>query len=197
MSFMGLETPSLPVVVVENPVNLTLSGHPSGNQLQLAAGKHFQTGLHVREQIARADFKLNQGFQFVQSAVPLNRLVDILVKPEDVRFRRRDALTNGQLPQGVHDSCHIDAVGALAGTGMASYAQPNGPAFQGLIPGTHLDQADHLVGHQIHVIGKRTAAATSPAMPASADILSSQVVDDFQIARSPPVVAIANFNLPL
>jgi hypothetical protein len=43
-----------------------------------------------------------------------------------------------------------------------------------------LDQSDDLIGQEIHVGGKGAASAAAQAVPAQADVLTGDVVDDSQ-----------------
>jgi hypothetical protein len=87
---------------------------------------------------------------------------------------------NCQLAKGIHDGCHIDAIRTLAGAGMATHTEPDGVAPERIVSSPHLDQADDLVGHKVHMSGEGTSPGACPAMPAHADVLPGQMIDDFQ-----------------
>jgi hypothetical protein len=61
---------------------------------------------------------------------------------------------------------------------MTSDAKPDRPATENLFTLIELNEANDLVGQKIHVVGKRATAAAGPAMPAKANPLPCQVVDN-------------------
>lgn len=110
-----------------------------GDEFKLTAGDHFQSRLQVREESARPHLELNHGLQLVQSPVPLDGSIDVLVKTVDVHFLGHDAVTYGQLAKGIHDRRYIDAVRTLAGTGVATHTEPDGIASERIFSLAHLD----------------------------------------------------------
>jgi hypothetical protein len=107
----------------ENPIQFIMIGHCLGEQFQLSARDHFQARLQIGEKSSRPHLELNHRRQFVQPFVPFDGSINVPVKPENVHFRGGDAVTNGQLAKRIHDRCHVDAVGALAGAGMTQPTQ--------------------------------------------------------------------------
>jgi hypothetical protein len=158
MLFMGIKAFSALVVMGENLIYFFTTRHFVGDDVKLPTGDHFQPRLQVREESARAHLELNHGLQFVQPPVPLDGSINVPVKTIDIHFRGHDAVMDCQLAKGIHNGCHIDAVRALAGAGVATHAEPDGLAPERIVPSTHLDQADDLVGQKIHMPGEGAAA---------------------------------------
>jgi hypothetical protein len=164
--------------VIENAGQFTTVIDTLGQQFELAPGKHAHADLEIGENLTCPDLELHHGFQLVQASMALNGVVHVFMKTINRVIGGRDPLPEGHLSQGIHNSGNIDTIGALTRAGIASNAHPYGFAGQGFTPFPQLNQADDLIGQQVHVRGKRAATAAGQTMPAQLNGLSSEVIDN-------------------
>ena len=78
---------------------------------------------------------------------------------------------------GFHDGGNLDFLRATGGAGDAAGTEPDGTAMGGFVLEADLDQADDLVGHEVHFVGDGATGGTLAALVAFFDLTGDAAID--------------------
>jgi hypothetical protein len=115
--------------------------------------------------------------QFVDSAEPLNGIEKDLVKSHDLLLTRRQALIDGNLPEGVHDGGNFDPLRASGRAGFTRCTEPNGGTLENRFSRVDLNMPENLAGFQIHLRGDGAAGRALTALDATGCVLTAEGED--------------------